>query len=717
MDINKILLAEFKITSQSLDSTVALIDEGNTIPFIARYRKEVTGGLDDQLLRELHDRLVYLRTLKTKKEEVFKFIDELDLMTDEIKLSLEKAKTQTEVDDIYRPFRPKRKTRASVAKEKGLAPLSEFILTGLNNNEQITVKAAEFINEEKEVLTITDAITGALDIVAEQISDNANVRKDIRDFLYNHAFLTSVPVDAEKTSVYENYYEFKGKVSILSGYRILALNRGEKEDFLKISLEYPMDRIFEIIEKYFLPSPCQNTEYFKFVIEDSFKRLIYPSTEREIRNLLTEFASNGAIDVFSKNLRQLLLQAPVKNRVTLALDPAYRTGCKIAIVNEIGNVLETLVVFPTPPQNKVEESEKTLINLIKKYGVTLIAVGNGTASKESEIFVSNLIKKIDKEIFYIMVSEAGASVYSASKLAAEEFPELDVSKRSAISIARRLQDPLAELVKIDPKAIGVGQYQHDMPAKQLETALSGVVESCVNSVGVELNTASASLLNQVAGINSSVAKNIVAYRDENGVFTNRKELLKVPKLGKKAFLQAAGFIRVANSDNILDNTGVHPESYSAAKKLLKLTKCSLKDVENNRTDILKDTLNKANKSELAQELEIGMPTLNDIIDEILKPGRDPRDEMTGPILRSDILDIKDLEIGTKITGTVRNVIDFGAFVDIAVHIDGLVHISKLRKGFVKHPLDVVKVGDIVDVTVIGVDIPKKRISLSMIEED
>lgn len=715
MNIYEIISKELSIGLSQVENTAKLIDEGNTIPFIARYRKEVTGSLDDQTLRSLSDRLTYLRNLEDKKKEVFDLIEKQEKMTPEIEQALTKASTLSEIEDIYRPYRPKRKTRASVAKEKGLEPLAQLLFNQEQKSKTPLELASDFIDEEKEVLTAEDALQGAMDIIAEQISDESQTRKFVRTFLTTNALLVSTAVKPEEKSVYEMYYEFSDKVNKIASHRVLAINRGEKEGFLKVSLQFDKEQILTgLYNMFVLPgSPC--TKCVMDSIDDSFERLIFPSVEREIRSALTEQASESAISLFGVNLTQLLMQPPVRNKVTLGLDPAYRTGCKIAVVDETGKVLTTTVIYPTVPQRKIEESEKTLLQLIEKYGVEVIAIGNGTASKESEIFVADALKKTSKKVSYMVVSEAGASVYSASKLAAEEFPQFDVSLRSAVSIARRLQDPLAELVKIDPKAIGVGQYQHDMPQKQLESALNGVVEDCVNNVGVDLNTASMSLLKQVAGISSGVAQNIVTYREANGSFQNRKEVLKVNKLGNKAYEQAAGFLRIVDGKNVLDNTGVHPESYKAAEALLKLAGYTLTDVKNGNLSALKEFVENNNKSALASQIGVGVPTLNDIVDDLLKPGRDPRDSLPQPVLRSDVLDIKDLTVGMKLTGTVRNVIDFGAFVDIGVHVDGLVHLSKLSNKYVKHPLDVVKIGDIVEVTVISVDIAKKRIGLSLID--
>jgi len=710
MNIIEQLADELKIKPTQAEAAVKLMDDGNTIPFIARYRKEATGGLDDQLLRELFERLTYLRNLEKRKEEVAGAIEGLELMTDEIRDMLAAAVTLAEVEDIYRPFKPKKKTRAGIAKEKGLQPLADFIMEQTLKDPY--AEAEQYIDEEKKVLTVEDAIAGASDIIAEIISDDTNLRKSLGSFYDRSALITSKQAKEQEDSVYENYFDYSEGVSKIPTHRILAIDRGEREEILKVTIDVDEADAMKIIEKAFVKSKNTNGELVKTAAEDAYKRLIHPSIERRVRNDLTEKACTAAIHVFSDNLRQLLMQPPVKNTVTLGLDPAYRTGCKIAVVDGTGKVLDTTVVYPTPPQNKIAEAKDKLKKLITKHGVTTIAIGNGTASHESECFVADLIKEIPENVSYMVVSEAGASVYSASKLAAEEFPEYDVSLRSAVSIARRLQDPLAELVKIDPKAIGVGQYQHDMPKNQLSDALGGVVEGCVNNVGVDLNTASFSLLSYVAGVNSSVAKNIVAYREENGAFTERKELLKVSKLGKKAFEQCAGFLRVPDGKNPLDNTGVHPESYDAVKKLLKLCGLTEKDLGKDISAV-NEYIAANGFKKTAEEIGIGEPTLEDISKELMKPGRDPRDELPKPLLRTDILDMNSLTEGMELKGTVRNVIDFGAFVDIGVHQDGLVHISELSDKFVKHPLDVVKVGDIVNVKVLGVDAKKKRISLTM----
>lgn len=713
MEINKILAEEFKIRQEQVVNTVALIDDGKTIPFIARYRKELTGSLDDQILRELSDRLTYLRNLEIRKSEVSSSIAEQGKLTEEISSALDKAETLVEVEDIYRPFKPKRKTRASIAREKGLEVLADLI--GRQDDKlDLHNEAQKFINVENGLETEEEVIQGASDIIAENVSDDAELRKSIRKLYEKAAKIESRASDENAETVYQNYYEFCEPVSKIADHRILALDRGEKEGALKVSVSIDEEFCFSIAERKYVINNTDSGNIVKAAVQDSCKRLIMPSVEREIRAELTARAAEGAIKVFSSNLRQLLLQPPIKNSVTLGLDPAYRTGCKIAVVDSIGKVLDTTVIYPTPPQKKIEEAKTKLKKLIKKYGVTTIAIGNGTASRESEEFVAELIKEIPQNVSYMVVSEAGASVYSASKLAAEEFPEYDVSLRSAVSIARRLQDPLAELVKIDPKAIGVGQYQHDMPKARMNEALSGVVEDCVNSVGVDLNTASYSLLAYISGINSSVAKNIVKYREENGAFTDRKQLLKVPKLGKKAFEQCAGFLRVRDGKNPLDNTAVHPESYEAAKELMNECGFELSDIGTPEIRMINENVKALDKKLICEKLGIGMPTLADIVEELQKPGRDPRDELPPPLMRSgDIMEIKDLKPGMELSGTVRNVIDFGVFVDIGVHEDGLVHISQICDRFIKHPLEAVKVGQVVKVKVIDVDVKRKRISLTM----
>ncbi|MBQ4100800.1 MAG: RNA-binding transcriptional accessory protein [Oscillospiraceae bacterium] len=713
MDINKQLCEEFHLKQHQVDNAVKLMDDGNTIPFIARYRKEMTGSLDDQILRELFDRLTYLRGLEKRKEEVISSITEQEKMTDEIMEALSKAKTLAEVEDIYRPYKPKRKTRASVAKEKGLEPLANKILEQDKNNPAPIEMAGEFIDEEKGVTTAEEALAGAMDIIAENISDDARLRKLLRELMRRTGELTTKATDAEAESVYTMYYDYHEPVFKVAGHRVLAIDRGEKEDFLKVSIDINREECLTKINELWLKEDCSATETIKLAGADAFDRLIFPSLEREIRSMLTETAAEAAIKVFAENLKNLLMQAPIKNMVTLGFDPGFRTGCKVAVVDATGKVLDTGVVYPTPPHNKIAEAKKIISSLVLKHGVNVIAIGNGTASRESEQFIAGLIKELSAQVSYVIVSEAGASVYSASKLAATEFPDYDVSLRSAVSIARRLQDPLAELVKIDPKAIGVGQYQHDMPKNRMDEALGGVVEGCVNSVGVDLNTASQSLLSHIAGVNSAVAKNIVLYREENGAFKSRAELLKVAKLGKKAYEQCAGFLRVAESKNVLDNTGVHPESYDATKKLLSILSYTLDDVKNGNIKDMAKRLDEYGIIKAVEETGVGEPTLRDIVKELLKPGRDPRDELPKPILRSDVLDMEHLSIGMELMGTVRNVIDFGAFVDIGVHEDGLVHISQICDKYIKHPSEILKVGDIVKVKVIDVDLKRKRIALTM----
>ena len=713
MDILKVLIEEFKLKKEQVQNTIKLIDEGNTIPFIARYRKEMTGELDDTILRDFHERLLYLRNLDERRNDVLRLIEGMDKLTDEIAESLHKAKTLQEIEDIYRPFKPKRKTRASVAKEKGLEPLANLLLEQDPKVKNIPLLAKEYIDEQKGVNNEQEALAGAMDIIAEIVSDDPNYRKKARDVFFQTGLLV-VSAKTKEDSVYRMYYDYKEMVSSIPGHRVLAINRGEKEGVLGVKLQIEDERIIGFIKgKMIKKESNESSSYVEQAIVDGVGRLILPSVEREIRNALTEEAEENAMKVFSENLKNLLLQPPVEGSVVLGLDPAYRTGCKLAVVDDTGRVLDTKVIFPTPPLNKVDESRVVVEQFIKKYDIDIVAIGNGTASRESEEFVANLIKGIDKKVYYMVVNEAGASVYSASKLAAEEFPNFDVAQRSAVSIARRLQDPLAELVKIDPKAIGVGQYQHDMNQKRLGNSLGGVVEYCVNSVGVDLNTASAPLLSRIAGINSSIAKNIVEYREQNGKFKKRRELLKVKKLGEKAFLQCAGFLRISDGENILDNTSVHPESYDVAKKLLEIMGYSLQDVREKNIKDLTKKLKNVGIHEIAKKLDTGVPTLNDIVDELLKPGRDPREELPKPILQSDVLDIEDLEPGMVLAGTVRNVADFGAFVDLGVHQDGLVHISQLSDNYVKKAMDVVAVGDIVKVKVLEVDANKKRISLSM----
>lgn len=712
MDIAGTLTNEFGLRQSQVDNVIKLIDDGNTIPFIARYRKEMTGSLDDQVLRELGERLAYLRNLEKRREEVKKSIFEQEKMTDEIASSLNAATTMTEIEDIYRPFRPKRRTRATIAREKGLQPLADCIISQEIPYEQVLKEAAAYVNADKEVSTCEDAISGALDIIAEAISDNAQLRKEIRTLMFSTGMVASKDAK-EEDSVYAMYYDYSEPVKKIPGHRILAIDRGEREDFLKVSIETDEEKVLSIIDSFYVKLNSFTYDLVKKAERDAYERLIFPSIEREVRNELTDRAQEQAVKVFALNLKQLLLQPPVKGKVALGLDPAYRTGCKVAVVDETGKVLDKTVVYPTPPQNKTEEAKNILKKLIEKYNVEIIAIGNGTASRETEIFTAELIRELDKKVAYMVVSEAGASVYSASKLAAQEFPDYDVSLRSAVSIARRLQDPLAELVKIDPKAIGVGQYQHDLKPVRLDEALGAVVEDCVNNVGVDLNTASFSLLSHISGINGTVAKNIVSYREENGSFKKRPELLKVSKLGPKAYEQCAGFLRIPESSNILDSTSVHPESYEAAEKLLKQCGYTLADVKAGSLASLPDKAGELGYTELSSQTGVGVPTLRDIVKELLKPGRDPRDELPPPLLRTDVLDMKDLKPGMELTGTVRNVIDFGAFVDIGVHQDGLVHISEICDRYIRHPSEAVKVGDIVKVRILGVDMAKKRISLSM----
>lgn len=711
MDIIKKIAQEIGCRDSQVEAAVKLIDEGNTIPFIARYRKEATGSLNDEQLRLLHERLVYLRNLEDKKAQVIASIEEQGKLTDQLRADIEKAETMVLVDDLYRPYRPKRKTRATIAKDKGLEGLANIIMLQMTRTP-IVKEAEAYVSEEKGVADTSEAIAGAMDIIAENISDTADYRTHIRDLTTRHGVLRTTAKDPEAESVYEMYYDFSTPVSKMTGYRTLAVNRGEKEKFITVKIEAPVNDIISYLKKQIIVRDNPETEQIlSDVIADSYDRLIAPAIEREIRNALTETAEDGAIKVFASNLQQLLMQPPIAGQTVLGWDPAFRTGCKLAVVDPTGKVLDTVVIFPTAPQKKVAEAKKTVKALIKKYGITLISVGNGTASRESEMVIAELISELDTPVQYVITNEAGASVYSASKLATEEFPHFDVGQRSAASIARRVQDPLAELVKIDPKAIGVGQYQHDMNQKKLTEALDAVVEDSVNKVGVDLNTASAPLMEHISGINKTLAKNIVDYREANGRFNTRKELLKVAKLGPKAFEQCAGFMRINGGSNPLDATSVHPESYDIATALLSHIGYTTDDIASGR---LKD-LSKAagNIKKLAEELGTGTITLNDIIKELEKPARDPRDEMPKPILRGDVLEMKDLTEGMILKGTVRNVIDFGAFVDIGVHQDGLVHISEMSDKFIKHPLDVVSVGDIVQVKVIGIDLAKKRIQLSM----
>lgn len=710
MDIQTQLAQEFGLKQEYSRNIINLLDEGNTIPFIARYRKEMHGTCDDQTLRAFADRLKYLRNLNEEKEKVEKAITEQGKWTEELKVALENAKTMTEVEDIYRPYKPKRKTRASVAIAKGLEGLAD-ILQAQSKAYVIKEEAKKYITEE--VPTIEDALAGAKDIVAERISDDANLRKELRELIANKAFIECELVENENSATYETYANFKQEVSKLPSHRILAINRGEKEKCLKVDVEISKELTFAIINKAYKKNNPDTDKLMEETIEDSYERLLFPALERECRNDLTDRADEQAIKMFEVNLKPLLMEAPLKNNIILGFDPAYRTGCKIAVIDKNGNVLDTTVVYPTPPQSKTEESIEKLKNLIEKYRVDIISIGNGTASKESEIFVAELLKHISRPVSYAVVSEAGASVYSASKLGAEEFPDYDVSLRSAVSIARRLQDPLAELIKIDVKSIGVGQYQHDMPQNRLTEVLTGVVEDCVNSVGVDINTASPSLLSYVSGLNMSIAKNIVSYRAKVKGIKKREELLSVPKLGPKAYEQCAGFLRVVGGEDILDNTAVHPESYTAARKLLKLFDMSEEDVKNGNLSRLPQLIELKGEEKVAKECEIGVPTLNDITKELLKPGRDIRESMPKPVLRSDVIHLEDLKEGMIFTGTVRNVVDFGAFVDIGVHQDGLVHISQISDAFIKHPSEALKVGQQVEVKIMSVDIAKKRISLTM----
>lgn len=709
MDIIRKLREEFGITQSQAENTVRLLDEGNTVPFIARYRKEMTGSLDDQIIRQLSERLTALRNLEDRRTQVRTAIAEQGRLTDALAAKLDAAQTQTEIEDIYRPFRPKRRTRASIAKEKGLQPLADIIWgQKLIGTPEEAAKA--FVDSGQGVDTVLDAINGAMDILAEQISDDADLRKLLREETIKCGAIVSKKTKDEP-SVYEMYYDYREPLKKAAGHRVLAMNRGEKEGFLSVKIEGEEEKLLQRMERRLIRRSSDTADILRGVIADSYKRLIAPSLEREIRNDLTEKAEEAAIGVFRENLRQLLLQPPISGKVVLALDPAYRTGCKIAVIDTTGKPLETTVVYPTPPQNKTAEAEKKLLALIEKYGVDLISIGNGTASRESELFVAEMLKKTSRRVQYIIANEAGASVYSASKLGAEEFPDYDVSLRSAVSIGRRIQDPLAELVKIDPKSIGVGQYQHDMNQKRLGEALGGVVEDCVNSVGVDLNTASPALLSYVAGIHATVAKNILKYREEHGKFTARRELLKVAKLGPKAYEQCAGFLRLPESEMPLDRTGVHPESYAAAEGLLALCGYGLADVAAKRVGGLAKKIKSPEKT--AAELGIGVPTLEDIMRELEKPGRDPREDAPAPVLRSDVLSMEDLQEGMVLTGTVRNVIDFGVFVDIGVHQDGLVHISQICDRFIKHPLEAVRLGDVVRVKVLSVDLQKKRIALTM----
>lgn len=717
-NINHILSKELGISLKQVTSVIEMLDEGNTVPFIARYRKERTGGLTDEVLRKFNERLTYLRNLESRKEDVLRIIEEQEKLTPELKLKIEKATTLTEVEDIYRPFKAKKRTRATMAVEKGLKPLAELILSGEFNGD-ILKEANKYINEEKDVKSEEEALQGAMDIISEIISDNADYRKWIRNFVQKDGII-QVKGSSEEQTPYEMYYDYKEPVRTIPSHRILAINRGEKEKILSVKVTCNDERIIDYLNKKVLKGNKITDKYLEESIKDSFKRLIYPSIEREIRSELTSKGEEGAIDIFKANLKALLMQAPIKGKVVMGFDPGFRTGCKVAILDETGKFVENTTVYPTAPQNRIDETISTLKKLIKKHGVEVISLGNGTASRESEEVIAKMLKEIKeetgKELFYVIVSEAGASVYSASELANKEYPDLDVTVRGAISIGRRLQDPLAELVKIDPKAIGVGQYQHDVTQKKLDESLAGIVEDCVNNVGVDLNIATPSLLSYISGINASIAKNIVDYREENGKFKSRKELLKVKRLGQKAYEQCAGFLRVMESKEALDNTSVHPESYGVAKELIKTLGYTEEDLKNGKLVDIDERVKAKGISNLAKELEVGEPTLNDIIKEIKKPGRDPREELPKPIFKSGVIEMKDLKPGMILMGTVRNVSDFGAFVDIGVHQDGLVHKSQMADRFVKHPLDIVKVGDVVEVRILDVDLKRKRISLSMKKE-
>ncbi len=714
MTIAERIAEELGLNQWQVDNTIALIDEGNTIPFISRYRKEMTGELNDEILRTFEERLTYLRNMEERKADIKRIIEEQGQLTPELSDMIEKAQKLAELEDIYRPFRPKRRTRATVAKEKGLEPLANIIYLQNLESGSIEELATPYVDPEKEVNSVDDALSGAMDIIAEAISDNAEHRKKIREMTFAGGVVISKNA-TDEDSVYRLYYDFSEPVSKVVPHRVLAIDRGEKEKFLTVGIECDEDKILSYIKKRELVDGISITKsYVELAVEDAYKRLIKPSIEREIRNELTDMAQEQAMQIFKVNLKNLLMQAPIRGQVVLGLDPGYRTGCKVGVVDETGKVLDTGVIYITHSEAQAKDAKTFVKSLIKKHKITLISIGNGTASKETEIFVANLIKEMPEEnVKYIMTNEAGASVYSASKLATEEFPDFDVTQRSAISIARRVQDPLAELVKIEPKAIGVGQYQHDMNQKRLSETLGGVVEDCVNSVGVDLNTASAPLLQYVSGINMTIANNIVKYREDEGSFTSRSQLKKVGKLGPKAYQQCAGFLRIPNGKNILDNTSVHPESYDAANRLIEYLGYTLDDVKNNNLGDIKDKMKEKNISMLAEELKIGVPTLKDIVDEIIKPGRDPRDSVEQPLLREDVMSMEDLKPDMILTGTVRNVIDFGVFVDVGVHQDGLVHISQLSNKFVKHPVDVVSIGDIVNVRVLEVDVAKKRISLSM----
>ncbi len=712
MDILKLLQEEFSVSELHIKNIVSLIDDGNTIPFIARYRKEMTGSCDDQKLRDINDRLTYLRNLEKRKEEVLSSIEEQGKLTDEIALAIAAAVTLAEVEDIYRPYKQKRKTRASVAKEKGLEPLAEILFSFTLKGVDLEEIALKYVDPEKGVETPQDALQGASDIIAEIISDSPDGRKVLKDLIAKRGVIRSV-AKTEEDSVYAMYYEYQEPVAKIPSHRILAINRGEKEEFLKVTIEIDEDTAISLLNQLFIKEGSSSTDFCKEAVKDSFSRLIFPSLERETRSNLTEKADEQAIKMFGSNLKPLLMQPPIKNKTVLAVDPAYRTGCKLAVVDGNSRVLFTGVIYPTPPQSKIAEAEKTVLSLIEKFGIDCISIGNGTASKESEIFIADTIKKASRPVSYMVVNEAGASVYSASKLGAEEFPDFDVSVRSAVSIARRLQDPLSELVKIEPRSIGVGQYQHDVPPTQLNESLTGVVEDCVNAVGVDLNTASVSLLKYISGVTSATAKNIVAFREENGGFSSRSDLKKVKGLGPKAFQQCAGFLRIPKGKTALDNTGVHPESYDGAKKLLELFGYSLKDVAESGARGIGGKVQEYGIEKVADECGIGTLTLADIVSELEKPGRDIRDDLPKPMLRSDIMDMNDLREGMELTGTVRNVIDFGVFVDIGVHQDGLVHISQICDKYIKHPSEVLKVGEIVKVKVLAVDSQKKRISLTM----
>lgn len=711
MNLIEILSKEFQIHEKYIQNIVQLIDEKNTIPFIARYRKELTNSCDDQVLREIFDRLTYLRNLEERKQEIINSITEQEKMTDEIAKDIQEATTLARLEDIYRPFKQKKKTRASIAKERGLTPLYEKMLAQKETAGSILAIAQEFVTEEVETPEV--ALQGAMDILAEDASDNPACRDKIRKLYNKSGAVQTTAKEEDQDSVYRMYYEYAEPIHKIPSHRILAINRGEKEEFLKVAIPVPEELCVSILESEYLKSQSIWTDCVKEALTDAFKRLIQPSMEREVRSMLTDMASEQAIKIFGLNLKALLMQPPIKGKVVLAVDPAYRTGCKIAVCDQTGKVLDTTVIYPTPPQNKIQEAKLILKKLIEKHQVEIISIGNGTASKESELFIAELISEIERSLSYMVVSEAGASVYSASKLGAQEFPDFDVSLRSAVSIGRRLQDPLSELVKIDPKAIGVGQYQHDMPQKRLSEALGGVVEDCVNRVGVDLNTASPSLLEYVAGLSATVAKNIVSYREENGAFTARSQLLKVPKLGPKAYTQCAGFLKIPNGKNVLDNTGVHPESYDACEAILKRFSYTKNDITNQNLSDLPAQLDSVGKKALAEELNIGLPTLEDIIKELLKPGRDIRDELPPPLLRKDILDMKDLKEGMEVTGTVRNVVDFGAFIDLGVHHDGLVHISQISDRFIRHPSEALSVGQVVTATVLSVDLQKNKIALTL----